>query len=179
MSHPPALQLIPLASIHPSPYQYRTQFDDTKQHQLIESLRASGLSTPILVRALSVPQAETGQARSENGYELVSGERRWRAAKELGWENIRAICEDMTDAEAAARVVPENEVRTDTNVIEKAAGYKRLTEPPCGLTLDEIATRFGFSARSSVKRIIDLLEQPEPIRDLLSRGQCHSVSGDG
>ncbi len=75
----------------------------------------------------------------------------------------------MTDAEAAARVVTENEVRSDTNIMEKAAGYKRLTEPPCSLTLDEIATRFGLSARSSVKRIIDLLEQPEPIRDLLSQ----------
>ena len=169
MSHPPALQLIPIASIHPSPYQYRTQFDDAKQQQLIESLRATGLSTPVLVRPLSTPQAQSGQAGPENEYELVSGERRWRAAKELGWEGIRAICEDMTDAEAASRVVTENEVRTDTNIMEKAAGYKRLTEPPCGLTLDEIATRFGFSARSSVKRIIDLLEQPEPIRDLLSQ----------
>ncbi len=169
MSHPPALQLIPLASIHPSPYQYRTQFDDAKQQQLIESLRATGLSTPVLVRPLSTPQAQSGQAGTENGYELVSGERRWRAAKELGWESIRAICEEMNDAEAAARVVTENEVRTDTNIMEKAAGYRRLTEPPCSLTLDEIATRFGLSARSSVKRIIDLLEQPEPIRDLLSQ----------
>ncbi len=83
MSHPPALQLIPLASIHPSPYQYRTQFDDAKQQQLIESLRATGLSTPVLVRPLSTPQAQSGQDGTETGYELVSGERRWRAAREL------------------------------------------------------------------------------------------------
>src|SRR5258708_28889049 len=169
MNHPPALQLIPLASIHPSPYQYRTQFDDAKQQQLIESLRATGLSTPILVRPLSTPQAQSGQKGADNGYELVSGERSWRAAKELGWESIRAICEDMTDAEAGARVVTENEVRSDTNILEKAAGYKRLTQPPCSLTLEEIAKRYGFSARSSVQRIIDLLDQPEAIQDLLSQ----------
>src|SRR5258708_32993148 len=104
MNHPPALELIPLTSIHPSPYQYRTRFDDAKQQQLIESLRLTGLSTPILVRPISTPQAQSGQNGTDNGYELVSGERRWRAAKELGWESIRAICEDMTDAEAEARV---------------------------------------------------------------------------
>ena len=175
MSHPPALQLIPLASIHPSPYQYRTQFDDAKQQQLIESLRATGLSTPVLVRPLSTPQAQSGQNGAENGYELVSGERRWRAAKELGWESIRAICEDMTDAEAAARVVTENEVRADTNIMEKAAGYKRLTQPPCNLTLEEIARRYGWSAASSVKRLIDLLDQPKAIQDFLS----HDKIGEG
>ncbi len=175
MSHPPALQLIPLASIHPSPYQYRTQFDDAKQQQLIESLRATGLSAPVLVRPLSTPQAGSGQTPTENGYELVSGERRWRAAKKLGWESIRAISEEMTDTEAAARVVTENEVRTDTNILEKAAGYKRLTQPPCNLTLEEIARRYGWSAASSVKRLIDLLDQPEPIRDFLS----HDKIGEG
>jgi ParB family chromosome partitioning protein len=176
MSQPPALQLIPLASIHPSPYQYRTQFDDAKQQQLIESLRATGLSTPVLVRPLSMPQAESGQTGTESGYELVSGERRWRAAKQLGWESIRAVCEDMSDADAAVRVVTENEVRADTNIMEKAAGYKRLTQPPCNLTLEAIAKRYGFSAASSVKRLIDLLDQPVAIRDFLSQdkiGEAH------
>ncbi len=158
MSQPPILQLIPLTSIHPSPYQYRTQFDDAKQKELIESLRATALSTPILVRP-----------RSPNEYELVSGERRWRAAKELGWESIQAICEEMTDAEAAARAVTENEVRADMNVMEKAAGYKRLTQPPCSFNYEEIARRYGWSSGSSVKRIVDLLDQPEAIQEILSR----------
>jgi ParB-like chromosome segregation protein Spo0J len=95
MRHTPALELIPLTAIHPSPYQYRTRFDDAKQQQL----------------------------------------------------------------------------RADTNVLEKAAGYKRLTQPPCSLTLEEIAKRYGFSARSSVQRIIDLLDQPEAIQDLLSQNR--------
>ncbi len=179
MSHPPALQLIPLASIHPSPYQYRTRFDDAKQQQLTESLRASGLSTPILVRPHSTPQVQPGQPATENGYELVSGERRWRAAKELGWESIRALCEEMTDTEAAARVVTENEMRADTNILEKAAGYKRLTQP-CSFSLNEIAKRYGYSSHASVKRIIDLLDQPEAIRDLVSQDESqdsHKTSG--
>ncbi len=116
------------------------------------------MSTPILVRP-----------RSPNEYELVSGERRWRAAKELGWESIQAICEEMTDAEAAARVVTENEVRADTNVMEKAAGYKRLTQPPCSFTLEEIAKRYGYRNHASVSLMIGLLDQPSEIRDLVSR----------
>ncbi len=69
MSHAPALQLIPLTSIQPSPYQYRTRFDDAQRQQLVESLRESGLSTPILVRP--TPQAQSGHP-TENGYELTA-----------------------------------------------------------------------------------------------------------
>lgn len=164
MSHQAALQDVPVAAIKPSPYQYRTRFDDQKQRQLVESLRANGLSTPILVRA------------HVDGFELVSGERRWRAAQELGWKNIRGICEEMTDADAAARVVTENEIRSDANIMEKAAGYKRLMRPPCSLTLEDIAKRFGLSAASSVKRIVDLLDQPPLIQNFLSQdklGEAH------
>ena len=176
MSQSPELRLIPVNSIRPSPYQYRTNFDDAKQKELIESLRASGLSTPILVRPIPAPKAESGQTETANAYELVSGERRWRAAKALGWETIRAICEEMTDAEAGARVVTENEVRTDANIMEKAAGYKRLTQPPCNFSLDEIAKRYGYRDHSSVSRIIELLEQPPAIQELVARatiGQRH------
>jgi ParB family transcriptional regulator, chromosome partitioning protein len=158
MSQSRALQLISVNSIHPSPFQYRTLFDDTKQKELVESMRATGLSTPILVRP-----------RSANEYQLVSGERRWRAAKELGWESIQAICEEMTDAEAAARVVTENEVRADTNLMEKAAGYKRLTQPPCNFTLEEIAKRYGYRSHTSVVAIIALLDQPAAIQELVAR----------
>jgi ParB-like chromosome segregation protein Spo0J len=73
----------------------------------------------------------------------------------------------MTDAEAAARAVSENEVRADTNAMEKTAGYKRLTQPPCSLNYEEIA--YGWSSGSSVKRIVDLLDQPEAIQEILSR----------
>jgi len=161
-----ALQSIPIAAIRLSPFQYRTRFDDEKQRQLIESLRTSGLSTPILVR----PLAEAGT------FELVSGERRLRAAKELGWETIQGVCEGMTDAEAAARVVTENEVRSDANIMEKAAGYKRLTQPPCNFSFEEIARRYGWSSGTSVKRVVDLLDEPKPIQELLSRdriGETH------
>jgi ParB family chromosome partitioning protein len=158
MSQSPVLKLIPVNSIHPSPFQYRTLFDDTKQKELVESMRATGLSTPILVRP-----------RSANEYQLVSGERRWRAGKELGWETIQAICEEMTDAEAAARAVTENEVRADTNLMEKAAGYKRLTQPPCSFTLEEIAKRYGYRSHASVSLIIGLLDQPAEIQELVAR----------
>jgi ParB family transcriptional regulator, chromosome partitioning protein len=165
MSDQAALRSIPIVAIRPSPYQYRTRFDDEKQRQLVESLRSTGLSTPILVR----PLAEAG------AFELVSGERRWRAAKELGWESIQCVCEEMTDAESAARAVTENEVRSDANIMEKAAGYKRLTEPPCNFNFEEIARRYGWGSSASVKRLVDLLDQPEPIQGLLS---CDKI-GEG
>ena len=164
MNDQATLQTIPIASIHPSPYQYRKRFADQKQHQLLESLRESGLSTPILVR----PRGSE--------FELVSGERRWRAAKELGWDSIRAVCEEMTNEEAAARVVTENEVRSDANIMEKAAGYKRLTEPPCEWNYEVIARRYGWGSATSVKRLVDLLEQPEAIQQILSQDQYRSVS---
>jgi ParB family transcriptional regulator, chromosome partitioning protein len=169
VSQAPDLRLIPLNSIRPSPYQYRTNFDDAKQQEMMESLKETGLSTPILVRPIRTPSAESGQTQTEIAYELVSGERRWRAGKALGWETIRAICEEMTDAEASARVVTENEVRSDTNIMEKAAGYKRLTQPPCSMTVDEIAKRYGYRNHASVSLIIGLLDQPSEIRDLVSR----------
>jgi ParB family transcriptional regulator, chromosome partitioning protein len=159
MSDQAALRSIPIVAIRPSPFQYRTRFDDEQQRQLVESLRATGLSTPILVR----PLAEAG------AFELVSGERRWRAAKELGWESIQCVCDEMTDAEAAARAVTENEVRSDANIMEKAAGYKRLTQPPCNFNFEEIARRYGWGSGTSVKRLVDLLDQPEPIQEILSR----------
>src|SRR5262249_32589594 len=153
------LRSIPIAAIRPSPFQYRTRFDDEKQRQLVESVRSSGLSTPILVRPL--PQ--------EGAFEIVSGERRFRAARELGSESIQAVCEEMTDADAATRCVTENECRSDANIMERAAGYKRLTEPPCNFSLEEIAHRCGLSSPVSVRRIVDLLDEPVTIRDLLSR----------
>ena len=159
MNEQAALRSIPIVAIRPSPFQYRTRFDDEKQRQLVESLRSTGLSTPILVRPL--PQ--------DGAFELVSGERRWRAAKELGWESIQSVCEAMTDAEAAARCVTENEVRSDANMMEKAAGYKRLTQPPCSFSFEEIARRYGLSSATSVRRIVDLLDEPDTIRELLSR----------
>ena len=159
MSEHATLRSVPLSAIRPSPYQYRTRFDDEKQKQLVESMRVSGQSTPVLVR----PLPEDGV------FELVSGERRCRGAKELGWETIQAICEEMTDAEAAPRVVTENEVRSDANIMERAAGYKRLTQPPCSFTFEEIAHRYGLTSPGSVRRIVDLLDEPETIRDLLSR----------
>src|SRR5215831_144652 len=159
MSEQAALRSIPIGAIRASPFQYRTRFDDERQRQLVESLRTSGLSTPILLR----PLPEDGV------FELVSGERRVRAVKELGWETIQGVCEQMSDAEAAARVVTENEVRSDANIMEKAAGYKRLTQPPCNFSFEEIARRYGWSSGTSVRRVVDLLDEPKPIQELLSR----------
>src|SRR5260221_7387408 len=164
MRDQPALRSIPIAAIRPSPYQYRTRFDDEKQRQLVESLRSTGLSTPILVR----PLAEAG------AFELVSGERRWRAAKELGSESIPANCEEMTDAERAARVVTENEVRADTYLMEKAAGYKRLKEPPCNFTLEEIAKRYGYRSHTSV---IAITRPTRPTRG--NPGACRTCDNRG
>src|SRR5215831_14107060 len=156
------LQNLLLDRIRPSPYQARQEFDERAIDDLARSIEKSGLSQPILVRPIA-PDAEGPL------YELVSGELRLRASRKLGRPRIWAIAEAMTDEEAALRGMLENIKRQDINLMERARGYKTLTEPPFNLTMEEVATRMGFKDNSTVSRIIDLLNQPTPIQSLLAR----------
>jgi ParB family chromosome partitioning protein len=156
------LQNLLLDRIRPSPYQARQDFDERTIDDLACSIEKSGLSQPILVRPIA-PDAEGPL------YELVSGELRLRASRKLGRPRIWAIAEPMTDEEAALRGMLENIKRQDINVMERARGYKTLTEPPFSLTMEEVATRMGFKDNSTVSRIVDLLNQPPVIQNLLAR----------
>jgi len=108
-------RLIPIDRIHPSPYQARKDFDAAALQGLADSLREEGLLEPILVRAV------------QSGFELISGERRWRAAQLLGWQEIEAkIIQTVSEADAAAKGMVENLQRQDLNPIEEAEGFKTL-----------------------------------------------------
>src|SRR3954468_4067267 len=127
ISNSPAqqLQLVSVALIKPSPHQARKYFDEENLWKLAESLRQEGLIQPITVRKL-LPMAGD---REDPGYELVSGERRLRAAKLLGWDMIEArIISVISEGEVAAKGLIENLQREDLNPVEEAEGFGQLNQ---------------------------------------------------
>jgi ParB family chromosome partitioning protein len=146
---------IPIASILPNPFQPRKEFKPADLKELEDSLRVTGLLQPITVRP----------ARSGTGFELAAGERRLRAATNLGWTDIPAVVRDMDDQELLAVALVENLQRSDLNPIEEAQGYARLLAE-FGLTQQSVAERVG-KERSTVANMLRLLQLPVSIRSML------------
>ena len=146
-----------IESIRVNPYQPRRHFDDDKITELASSIEQHGLFTPILVR-------ETNQ-----GYELVAGERRLRASKELKMEEINAIVVDFDDDQMMEIALIENVQREDLNVIEEAMGYKSLIDR-LGLTQEDVAKRVSKS-RSHVTNLLRLLKLPEATKIMVAEGK--------
>ena len=144
-----ALLDVPLGSIVPNPRQPRTQFDEELMASLAASIRELGVLQPILVRA--VPDV-AGQ------YELVAGERRWRAAKRAGLQTIPAMVKTVDNASSLEQALVENLHRQDLNALEEAAAYQQLIED-FGLTHDEVATRVGKS-RAAVTNVAAVVSAP-------------------
>ena len=157
----PAYQVLPIDSIRPSPHQARIDFDPEQLQNLADSMKAEGLLEPILARPV------------DTGFELISGERRLRAAKLLGWKTIEAkIIHTPSDAEAAAKGLVENLQREDLNPLERAKGYRHLAE--LGLTQSDIAKKIGI-AQSTIGRYIALLDLPVEIQQIMPRGIISEV----
>src|SRR6266851_4288073 len=152
----PESQRIPVDRIDPFPYQFRQAFDGDKLRELSESMRQIGLKQSILVRPM------------RDRFEVVSGERRLRAAKLLGWTSISAVVQDLSNLEAAIGGLVENVQREDLTPIERARAFKQLTDPPFNLSQREIARRVALD-QSVIVRTVELLKQPEQIQELLSR----------
>lgn len=148
---------IPLALIDASPWQPRRNFDEEKLAALAESLREQGLVQPVVVR------------RKGGRYELVAGERRFRAAGRLGWETLRACVMDATDSRMRELALVENLQRDDLGPIETALAYQALQTDP-GLTHEQIAKRLGIS-RAAVTNTLRLLDLPAAVRDLVDAGR--------
>jgi ParB family chromosome partitioning protein len=154
---PSEYQRLPIAQIRPNPYQPRREFDETELAELQASLKASGLLQPVIVR----PTA--------SGFELVSGERRLRAATRLGWSDIPAIVREMDDRTLLTLALVENLQRSDLNAVEEARGYRRLSEE-FGLTHAQIADAVGKD-RTSVTSLLRILQLPATVLDLVEKGQ--------
>jgi ParB family chromosome partitioning protein len=146
-----ALLSLPLEAIERSPQQPRKRFDDARLEELAESIRTHGVVEPILVR------------RQGQGYRIVAGERRWRAAQRAGLREIPAIVREASDGEAFEIALVENLQRADLNAIEEAEAYHALVEER-QFTQEQVAQRVG-KERSTVANSLRLLKLPDDVRD--------------
>jgi ParB family chromosome partitioning protein len=152
------MRMLPLSQVRPNPYQPRKEFRPEELAELEASLRATGLLQPVTVR-----QAAGGQ-----GYELIAGERRFRAATRLGWTEIPAIVKEIDDQTLLTLALVENLQRADLNPIEEAEGYQRLADD-FGLTQQQIAEVVGKD-RTTIANCLRLLGLPVSVRRLVSEG---------
>jgi len=162
------LQDIAVASIRPNPYQPRGSFDEESLGSLADSIREVGILQPVLVRPAG------------DGFELIAGERRWRAARRVGLQTIPALVRETEDNTALEEALVENLQREALNPLEEAAAYQQLIED-FKLTHDQVAARVGKS-RASVTNMLRLLQLPPAIQKLvrdrqLSMGHARALLG--
>ena len=148
---------LPIASVSPNPHQPRTAMDETHISELADSIKKVGVLQPIVVRPIG------------NEYQIVAGERRWRAAREAGLAKVPVRVMMCSETEALALALIENLQREDLNPVEEARGYRRLIDE-YHMTQSELADRVSKS-RSAVTNTLRLLDLPEDILDLLYNGQ--------
>jgi ParB family chromosome partitioning protein len=146
-----------LSQLRPGKYQPRTRMDEGSLYELAESIKAQGIMQPILVRPLS-----------SGLYEIIAGERRSRAAKLAGLDEVPVLVKDVPDEAAAAMALIENIQREDLNPLEEAQGLKRLTDE-FGLTHEQAAQAVGRS-RSAASNLLRLLQLAEPVQGMLMAG---------
>jgi ParB family chromosome partitioning protein len=160
---------VPLPLISPNPYQPRRAFDEAELEELASSVKSKGVIQPVLLRRLG-----------DGGYELIAGERRWRAAKLAGLKRIPAIVRQATDAEVMEVALIENLQRKDLNAMEAARAYQRLMKE-FGLTQEAISRQLGKD-RSSIANAVRLLSLPTEVQrevelDHLSLGHAKVLLG--
>jgi ParB family transcriptional regulator, chromosome partitioning protein len=163
-----ALRDVPMASVRPNPYQPRTRMDEAELTDLANSMQASGLLQPVIVRL------------RDGTYELIAGERRWRAAERLGWSKIPAIVKEVDDRTLLTLALVENLQRDDLSPIDEAAGYRRLGEE-FHVGQSEIARAVGRD-RSTVANLLRLLQLPADVQAMvhekrLSAGHARALLG--
>ena len=146
-----------LTDIEPNKGQPRKHFDETALSELAQSIEKHGVIQPLLVRPLS-----------DGSYQLVAGERRWRAARMAGLTEVPVVIRDLSEEDAMALSLIENLQREDLDPIEEAEGYRALMET-CGITQEEAAARVGKS-RPAVANLMRLLALPKDVRDMVSAG---------
>jgi len=151
------LQVIPISRIRPNPFQPRRVFNPAELAELEASLKATGLLQPISVR------------RHGDAFELIAGERRFRAASNLGWTEISAVVRDFDDQTMLVLALVENLQRANLNAIEEARGYKRLLEE-FKLTQQQVADVVGKD-RTTVTNLLRVLSLPDSIQRMVENGE--------
>lgn len=160
----PAETVARIEELHRNREQPRRRFDDERLDELAASIREHGVLEPILVRK-----------RREGGYEIIAGERRWRAAQRAGLHDIPIFVRDLSDERAFEAAIVENLQREDLNPIETARAFRRLRDE-FGMTGEQIAQRVGKS-RAAIANSMRLLELPEMILDMLEDGAISEGHG--
>jgi|SRR5688572_6144745 len=156
----PQVGSIPIASIVPNPFQPRREFSEQDLADLVSSIKENGLLQPIVVRPAP---------RSPGQYELVAGERRWRATMRLGWKDVPATIREVDDRTLLVLALVENLQRAELSALEEAEGFKRLAEE-FNLNQQEIAEVVGKD-RSTIANSMRLLQLPASVRQLLAEGK--------
>jgi len=154
------VQQLPVDMLEPSPFQPRQEMDESALQELADSIAQRGILQPLLVRPTP--------GRPDH-YQIIAGERRWRAAQRVALHEVPVLVRPLTDSDAMAAGLVENLQREDLNAIEEAEGYKRLLEE-FSLSQDKLGEAVGKS-RAHIGNIIRLLKLPEPVRAMLRQGQ--------
>jgi ParB family transcriptional regulator, chromosome partitioning protein len=152
------LLIAAIEDVHPARHQPRKAFDDERLEELAESIRTQGIIQPLVVRR-----------RTGGGYELIAGERRWRAAQRAGLHEVPVVVREVAEERAFELALVENLQRADLNPIEEAEGYQRLMAE-FGYTQETLAGRVGKD-RSTVANALRLLKLPPPVRDMVIAGR--------
>ena len=153
-----SMQQVPVHNVKPNPRQARKTFEPTALQSLADSIKSAGVMQPVTVR-----RASDGKT-----YELVAGERRWRAAKIAGFDRIPVIVRDLSDGEVAEWSLIENLQREDLNPIERAAAFQSLIDR-FGLSHEQIGERVGVE-RSTISNALRLLTMDDQVQDMLRQG---------
>lgn len=155
---------LPVGSISPNPYQPRREFEETQLQELADSIAASGLLQPVVVRP-----------RPGGVHELIAGERRWRAVQRLGWKSVPAVIKDVDDRAMLTLALIENLQRDDLSPIDAAVGYQRLIDE-FKLPQQEVARLVGKD-RSTVSNTLRLLRLPADVQAMIQRGEISEGHG--
>lgn len=153
---------LPVGNLQPGKYQPRTQMDNASLEELAASIRVQGLMQPILVRPI-------GETLGEDRFEIVAGERRWRAAQMAGLTEVAALIREIPDESALAMALIENIQRENLNPLEEAQGLQRLIDE-FSMTHQQAADAVGRS-RPAASNLLRLLQLAAPVQELLMRGE--------
>ena len=153
---------IPIEQIGPGPFQPRKQIDESQLNELAQSIKAQGVIQPIVVRERAIADSHTGVR-----FEIIAGERRWRATQIAGLENIPAVIRAIADSEAVAVALIENIQRENLNPLEEANAFQRLIIE-YEMSHQEVANSVG-RARASITNALRLLDLPSSVQELVNK----------